>query len=201
MALMRAVARYSAWVERSPIVAKSVTAASLTVAGDVVAQGIEGNFAPGGAGPDLPRLARMGVWGLCIAGPLMHFWYRFLDTRIVGSGVSGVVKKLVVDQSVWAPSIVAGFFTYSALAEGLGPGGAWQRLSDVYVPAMKMNYMLWPAANVINFAFVPPMHRVLYVSSVALVWNTYVCFKNAQAAKAHTDDAAADAHAHLNTVD
>ena len=83
---MRAVARYSAWVERSPILAKSVTSATLTVTGDIIAQGIEGNFSAGGKGLDGMRLLRMGTWGFCIAGPLMHYWYDRCECTGGGGG-------------------------------------------------------------------------------------------------------------------
>lgn len=31
-----------------------------------------------------------------------------------------------------------------------------------------MNYAVWPAANLINFKFVPPQQRVGYISMVAI---------------------------------
>ena len=32
--------------------------------------------------------------------------------------------------------------------------------------ALKMNYVVWPAAQLINFTFVPPQHRVGYISGL-----------------------------------
>ena len=39
-----------------------------------------------------------------------------------------------------------------------------------YVSGLKGMYMLWPAANVINFAFVSPEYRVLYANVVNIAW-------------------------------
>ncbi len=55
-----------------------------------------------------------------------------------------------------------------------------KKLQRDYLTALKGNYVLWPAAQLINFAFVPPPLAVLYVSGVALVWNTWLCWLNAQ---------------------
>lgn len=37
-------------------------------------------------------------------------------------------------------------------------------------PALKANYLLWPAAHVVNFGFVPSEQRILYINCVAVVW-------------------------------
>lgn len=43
---------------------------------------------------------------------------------------------------------------------------------------MKLNYTLWPAAQVVNFAFVPTAWQVVYVSAVSLVWGVILSAKN-----------------------
>jgi protein Mpv17 len=93
----------------------------------------------------------MGVWGVALAGPAMHFWYGGLDKLIKFQGIKGTLCKLVLDQSFFAPAIIASFFSYSALAEGRGVDGAMSRLEHLYLPALQMNYLIWPAANFINF--------------------------------------------------
>ena len=40
--------------------------------------------------------------------------------------------------------------------------------------AMLVNWKLWPAANFINFKFVPPQLQVLFANFVALIWNFYL---------------------------
>lgn len=34
---------------------------------------------------------------------------------------------------------------------------------------------LWPAAHVINFRYVPPEQRVLFVNCVSIIWNVVTC--------------------------
>ena len=39
-------------------------------------------------------------------------------------------------------------------------------MKEKFKPTLMANYLLWPAANLINFAFVPPSQRILYCNVV-----------------------------------
>ncbi len=41
---------------------------------------------------DAPRTARMFLFGFCVSGPSMHYWYRFLGNHISGTGVRRGIK-------------------------------------------------------------------------------------------------------------
>lgn len=41
------------------------------------------------------------------------------------------------------------------LAEGGGKKAILRKYQDVYIPALKANYMLWPAVQILNFRVVP----------------------------------------------
>jgi protein Mpv17 len=43
-----------------------------------------------------------------------------------------------------------------------------EKLRKAWVPGMKMNFLLWPWVQAVNFRFVPLEHRVLVVNGVAL---------------------------------
>ena len=45
-----------------------------------------------------------------LAGPFVHGWYRFLDTALKGTSKSTIAKKVLADQLVAAPCLLAGFF-------------------------------------------------------------------------------------------
>lgn len=39
-------------------------------------------------------------------------------------------------------------------------------MKEKFKPTLMANYVLWPAANLVNFAFVPPSQRILYCNVV-----------------------------------
>jgi hypothetical protein len=39
-------------------------------------------------------------------------------------------------------------------------------MKEKFRPTLMANYVLWPAANLVNFAFVPPSQRILYCNVI-----------------------------------
>lgn len=73
---------------------------------------------------------------------------------------------MALDQAVMAPFGIALFFVSLGLMEGQGPRGAWDSMRSKLKPTLLANWGLWPAANYVNFAFVPSEQRILYVNVV-----------------------------------
>ena len=46
--------------------------------------------------------------------------------------------------------------------------------------------LFWPVANFVNFRFLGPQHRVAYVASCGVMWNTFISLLNS-----HLDNEAA----------
>ena len=51
------------------------------------------------------------VQGFALVAPALHFWYLSLSKLVTASGMTGVVFRLLLDQSVFAPAFIAVFFT------------------------------------------------------------------------------------------
>ncbi|KAL7496511.1 hypothetical protein ACHAWT_007023 [Skeletonema menzelii] len=73
---------YSDQLESNPIRTKSLTAGTLALVGDLLAQGIELSFDNTGedsTGLDGWRVFAMFIEGLCFSGPSMHYAYEFYE--------------------------------------------------------------------------------------------------------------------------
>ena len=67
----------------------------------------------------------------------------------------GAIKKLAIDQLVAAPLILLFFFPIINVVEGRTIAHGIEDLKQKYVATMIANYKIWPAANLVNFMFIP----------------------------------------------
>lgn len=77
--LSRLMVKYSEQLQLRPIRTKSLTAGTLAVIGDLIAQGIERCFADdddGAGGLDGRRVFAMFIEGSCFSGPIMHYAFE-----------------------------------------------------------------------------------------------------------------------------
>ncbi len=80
-----------------------------------------------------------------------------------------VLAKMALDQLLTSPVMTMFFFVVMRCCDGRSDDAlsyAWSKLG----PTLKANYTLWPAALLVNFAFVPCELRVLYCNVVGLAW-------------------------------
>ena len=113
----------------------------------------------------------MTVMGAFIIGPSLRSWYILLDKIIKGTSTTAALKKMLLDQGVWAPFFIAGFFTVSDSLDGKSIKQIKEKLDTAYFSALKVNYMIWPWVQLANFYVIPLQHRIMVVNVVALFWN------------------------------
>ena len=116
----------------------------------------------------------MASIGLFIVGPAMRYWYIFLDRTFKGSRTIDALKKVAMDQTFFAPCIIATFFGTTGLLFGKTQDEIMAKFRNQYFVSLKTNYYIWPLVQIINFNFVPLQHRVFVVNFIAIFWNTYL---------------------------
>ena len=187
--LKGAFAAYDAQMVKRPIITKMWTSFIIGAFGDMLSQLLSKTT---GGGVDAYRMVPYGLSQLLYFGPVMHFWFQAVDgfgKLPVLAGSSSVVKTLAMtafDQTVGATLVISGFFMFftvwSAVLAGtffstglpaLLATGAAKVGADLW-PTLVANWKLWPAANFLNFKFVPLDYRVLFTNIVAIIWNIYL---------------------------
>lgn len=67
---------------------------------------------------DWGRAARFTLVGAAYLAPVLHTWYGFLTRRFPGTAASAVVKRVALDQLVFAPVFLASFLSIVMLLDG-----------------------------------------------------------------------------------
>ncbi|MEW5313097.1 MAG: hypothetical protein WDW38_004690 [Sanguina aurantia] len=119
------------------------------------------------------RLFRLCLCSALIGTPLGHTWFGFLDKAVYPLNptcTAAVLTKLALDQLVMAPVGLSIFLFANKMLETADAGISASEVGQKVRPLVSANYLLWPAANFINFKFVPPEQRILYINIIAVGW-------------------------------
>lgn len=136
---------------------------------------------------DFERLTRFMAYGFLMS-PVQYKWYAFLNRSFPltkQSGTTPALKRVAFDQLMFAPigtrsssqepncegnadlkTGLACFFTFMTVAEGGGRRAVARKFQDVYLPALKANFMLWPAVQILNFRAIPLQFQIVSSSSL-----------------------------------
>jgi protein Mpv17 len=182
--LSRAWTAYSRLLHSNPLATKCVTVSTLCIVGDAVSQVVaEPKLLRLAAPYDVARTARIAVFGFAISGPVNHVWYNVLERAVPGVGVKALLAKTAADQLLFAPVILTLFFGSQVLLANKGVDEATAVVRRSLWPSLQMNWMFWPAAQMVNFKFVPPAQRVGFVSLCLVFWNGVLSYWFNQQAK------------------
>ncbi|KAH8148691.1 uncharacterized protein LAJ45_07402 [Morchella importuna] len=119
-------------------------------------------------GFDFERWIRFMAWGLIMA-PVSFSWFEFLSEifPITPENRNGpALLRVLLDQVVFSPISLAIFFIYMTLAEGGGKKAIARKFSVAYAPVLKVNYIIWPAVQILNFRLVPLALQLPFASTV-----------------------------------
>ncbi|XP_065223062.1 mpv17-like protein 2 [Planococcus citri] len=120
------------------------------------------------------RTEKMGFVGGML-GPIQFFIYKNLDKLFPRTDNKTVFRKIIVDQSLSAPIFICAFFFLCNLWEKK-PEQSFDEIKDKFIDVYKVDLMIWPAAQYVNFTYVPPQFRVMYVSGITVVYSAFLSY-------------------------
>ncbi|XP_068928178.1 protein Mpv17 isoform X1 [Petaurus breviceps papuanus] len=153
-----------------------ITSGSLVGIGDIISQqliekrGLEKH--------QVHRTLTMALIGCGYVGPVVGGWYRALDRLIPGNTKMDALKKMVVDQGVFAPCFFGCLLPLIGISNGLSVKDNWAKVRRDYLDVLITNYYVWPAVQLANFYLIPLIYRLAFVQCVAVFWNTYLSWKS-----------------------
>lgn len=89
-----------------------------------------------------------------------------------------VLKRVLVDQILFAPFSLAVFFICITLLEGGKFEEVKAKFQETYWTALVSNWKLWPIVQMVNFCYIPLFFRLPFAGVVGIFWNTYLSFIN-----------------------
>ncbi|EME50373.1 hypothetical protein DOTSEDRAFT_69032 [Dothistroma septosporum NZE10] len=132
---------------------------------------------------DFERLTRFMAYPFIMA-PIQHKWFGVLSSLFpIAAGkphaLTNALRRVAFDQFIFAPVGLAAFFTFMTVAEGGGRKAVAKKFQDVYLPALKANFLVWPLVQVLNFRVIPIQFQIPFVSTVGIFWTAYLSLTNA----------------------
>ncbi|KAM7497964.1 hypothetical protein LguiA_022378 [Lonicera macranthoides] len=116
------------------------------------------------------RALRMTSYGFLLYGPGSYAWYQFLDHCMPKQSVPNVLTKVLLNQIVLGPCVIAVVFAWNNLWQG-----KLAELPDKYqkdaLPTLLFGFRFWIPVSILNFWVVPLQARVAFMSMGSIFWN------------------------------
>lgn len=124
---------------------------------------------------DWKRCAKLAALGLLI-GPLCHYWYILLDKKFPTKTRMIILRKVMLDQLIAAPLCNILSIAGVLLLEGKFLNEIIENIKEKFLKIYAYDCALWPAAQAINFGFISPVYRLLYINTISVLWNSILSF-------------------------
>ncbi|XP_017841344.1 mpv17-like protein isoform X1 [Drosophila busckii] len=175
--MSRLIAGARSVFQRHPFVTNSVIYGSLYVGAEFSQQYISKRWLPPAAKRediDYATVGRYAVMGTAIYAPTLYAWYKWLDRTFPGTLKLTIAKKLVLDQFILTPYCLTLFYAGMSLMEG--SDDIFLELREKFVPTFIRSCGFWLPAQALNFLFVAPRFRIIYMGVCGMIWVNILCW-------------------------
>eukprot|EP00397_Hematodinium_sp_SG-2012_P052878 GEMP01062797.1.p1 GENE.GEMP01062797.1~~GEMP01062797.1.p1 ORF type:complete len:199 (+),score=36.28 GEMP01062797.1:311-907(+) len=163
---------YLEMLNRYPVRAKCLTAGFTGMISEVLQTRVKGEPVT------LHGLVKQLILGILVRSPLQQGWLVILNRIFKGADLtklSNVLKKVAVHESIDP------FFciTYMTLLRTLDGNSIWRAFALVkleYPAAMRAQWSVWPATQIVNFKYVPDDLQLPLVNTIAIFMNAYLTY-------------------------
>lgn len=179
---------YGHKLDTYPIFTKCITSGIIAGSGDVLCQYL--NRPNSDIRYDWVRSLRFAILGSFLVAPTVHAWYGLLMTRIPGTSLKAIGKRLFCDQGLFAPIFTPTFISCLTVLEHFSGKeiNKDNNVTDNFALHLKdrlrdspeaivVGWKIWVPSMGIMFAVVPSKYQVLYSNCIAFVWNGYLSWK------------------------
>lgn len=124
---------------------------------------------------DVTRSVNMSTVGLG-HGVFHHFFYGWIDRTFPGTSLRNVVRKIFLDQLIASPACMYIFFIGMAIMERRGYDSGWQEIKNKFLFCYMVDWIVWPPNQFINFYFLPPKYRVIYINTLTMIYDIFLSY-------------------------
>lgn len=134
------------------------------------------------SGFDFRRFFGFITWGFIMAF-IQVLWYMFLNAMFTDMPTMvSVLERDLTDQLLFSPISLACFFAYSTIViEGRNIYAYREKMLKLYITTYAVSFSVWFPVQFINFSVMPKKFQVPFSSSVGVIWNCFLSYKNANA--------------------
>lgn len=92
---------------------------------------------------DFRRTLRMYIMGVII-GPIQRTWFLTLERLLPPTSKMQILKKLIVDQTIYGPFIIFFFYSLSGTLSGKDISEIKEVIEEKYLRTLITGYKVWP---------------------------------------------------------
>ncbi|XP_056009090.1 mpv17-like protein 2 isoform X2 [Ostrea edulis] len=124
------------------------------------------------------RSGKVAAAGFVI-GPFLHYWYMYLDRFFPGRCLRIVTKKVVIDQIICSPIVIALYLYTTSLFEKKSLSEINTEILPKSVALFIAELPVWPPAQYFSFFYLPTKYRGVYDNIISFGYDclfSYVKF-------------------------